>query len=67
VNQHADHSLASPVAIVTGGGRGLGRAVALGLASAGCRVVITAARERMELAAVAAEVGADRMLASWRT
>jgi NAD(P)-dependent dehydrogenase (short-subunit alcohol dehydrogenase family) len=51
------------VAIVTGAGRGLGRAMALGLAEAGCRVVITAAREKQEIAAVAAAGGADRMLA----
>lgn len=42
--------LSGRVAIVTGGGRGLGRAMALGLARAGCRVVITAAREQREIA-----------------
>jgi NAD(P)-dependent dehydrogenase (short-subunit alcohol dehydrogenase family) len=42
-------------AIVTGGGRGLGRAMALGLARAGANVVITAARTRREVEAVAAE------------
>ncbi len=45
----------SRVAICTGGGRGLGRAMALGLVSAGYQVVITAAREGDEIAAVAAE------------
>lgn len=44
------------VAIVTGGGRGLGRAMVVGLAHAGIRVVATAARERSEVEAVAAEV-----------
>ncbi|HEX8942424.1 MAG TPA: SDR family NAD(P)-dependent oxidoreductase, partial [Gemmatimonadaceae bacterium] len=44
------------VAIVTGGGRGLGRAMVVGLAHAGIRVVATAARERTEIEAVAAEV-----------
>ena len=39
-------------AIVTGGGRGLGRAMALGLARAGARVIATAAREATELEAV---------------
>ncbi len=43
------------VAIVTGGGRGIGRAMALGLAEAGARVMVSAARERNEIEAVAAE------------
>ena len=43
------------VAIVTGGGRGLGRAMALGLSRAGFVVVVTAARRRDEIEAVAAE------------
>src|SRR5215510_10971074 len=47
---------AGRVAIVTGGGRGLGRAMVLGLAEAGIHVVATAARERAEIEAVAAEV-----------
>jgi NAD(P)-dependent dehydrogenase (short-subunit alcohol dehydrogenase family) len=46
----------SHVAIVTGGGRGLGRAMVLGLAQAGIHVVATAARERTEIDAVAEEV-----------
>ena len=46
----------SRVAIVTGGGRGLGRAMVLGLAQAGIHVVATAARERAEIEAVAEEV-----------
>ena len=50
------------VAIVTGGGRGMGRAMALGLARAGARVVITAARSREEMEAVAREAGGDRIL-----
>ncbi len=45
-------------AIVTGAGRGLGRAMALGLAHAGIRVVATAARELAEIEAVAAEAEA---------
>jgi NAD(P)-dependent dehydrogenase (short-subunit alcohol dehydrogenase family) len=44
------------VAIVTGGGRGLGRAMVLGLAQAGIHVIATAARERAEVEAVAEEV-----------
>jgi len=43
------------IAIVTGGGRGLGRAMVLGLARAGACVVATAARERTEIEAVAQE------------
>jgi 3-oxoacyl-[acyl-carrier protein] reductase len=41
------------VAIVTGAGRGLGRAMALGLANAGYEVIATAAREGGEIAALA--------------
>src|ERR1035437_3971819 len=44
------------VALVTGAGRGLGRAMALGLSRAGCRVAITAARSLAEIEAVAREV-----------
>src|SRR5262245_29515894 len=52
---------APKVAIVTGGGRGLGAAMALGLARSGYRVVVTAARELAEIEAIAAEAGADRV------
>jgi 3-oxoacyl-[acyl-carrier protein] reductase len=43
------------VAIVTGGGRGIGRSIALGYARAGAQVIVSAARGRDEVAAVAAE------------
>ena len=42
-------------AIVTGGGRGIGRSIALGYARAGADVVISAARNRAEADAVVAE------------
>jgi len=55
--------LAGTIAIVTGGGRGLGRAIALGLVAAGARVAITASRSRDELDAVVAAAPAGRMIA----
>jgi len=45
--------LASKVGIVSGAGRGLGRAMALGLARAGARVIALTARERGEVEALA--------------
>jgi len=54
------------IAIVTGAGRGLGRAMTLGLVAAGIRVLGTAARESGELQALEAEIrdrfGSDRFL-----
>lgn len=50
-----DKLLSGRVAIVTSGGRGLGGAMALGLAEAGAHVIVTASRERSELEAVAAK------------
>ncbi len=47
---------AARVAIVTGGGRGLGRAMVLGLVRAGIHVVATAAREAAELEALLGDV-----------
>jgi NAD(P)-dependent dehydrogenase (short-subunit alcohol dehydrogenase family) len=51
--------IAERVAIVTGGGRGIGRAMVLGLARAGTFVVATAARERIEIETVAQEAQRD--------
>jgi 3-oxoacyl-[acyl-carrier protein] reductase len=48
-------SLEGRVVIVTGGGRGLGRAMTHGLALAGATVIATAARERDEIERVALE------------
>ncbi len=50
--------LTGKVALVIGGGRGLGRATALKLASSGARVVV-AARTALELEDVVAEIEAD--------
>ena len=49
--------LAGKVALVTGGGRGIGRAIAMAFAGAGA-AVCCAARTRSEIEGVAAEIGA---------
>jgi NAD(P)-dependent dehydrogenase (short-subunit alcohol dehydrogenase family) len=60
-------SLEGKVAIVTGGGRGLGYAMTLGLARAGASVVISAARQANEILKVADDInmmlGSRRVLA----
>ncbi len=63
MNSTETHRLDGKVAIVTGGGRGLGRAMALGLACAGATVVVTAARETAQIEAVAAQAGDGRIIA----
>jgi 2-deoxy-D-gluconate 3-dehydrogenase len=53
-------SVSGKVALVTGGRRGLGLAMALGLAEAGCRVAVAAAsREHEELARAFRKAGAE--------
>jgi 3-oxoacyl-[acyl-carrier protein] reductase len=55
---HAHASLRDRVVLITGGGRGLGREMALALVQAGSKVAITAAREAAQLDDVVAAAGA---------
>jgi len=50
-----DDTISGKVAVITGGGRGLGKAMALGLVSEGAKVAITASREGQELDQTAKE------------
>jgi 3-oxoacyl-[acyl-carrier protein] reductase len=49
--------LKDKVAIITGGGRGIGRAIALAYAEEGARLIVTAAREWKEIQEVASLTG----------
>jgi 3-oxoacyl-[acyl-carrier protein] reductase len=55
VARHTNPGLTGKVAIVTGAGRGIGRAIALGYAAAGARVCL-AARTQHEIDAAAGEI-----------
>ncbi|MBP1724268.1 MAG: putative dehydrogenase like protein, partial [Deltaproteobacteria bacterium] len=52
---NAKFDLSGKAAIVTGGGRGIGRAIALGLANSGASVAVTS-RTQKEVDAVAEEI-----------
>jgi 3-oxoacyl-[acyl-carrier protein] reductase len=54
----ATHELAGKVAVVTGAGRNIGRAIALTLAKGGASVVVNARSKRAEAEAVAREIEA---------
>src|SRR3569623_1834141 len=69
----SEHELAGKVAIVTGAGRNIGRAIALRLARSGAAVVVNARSNAAEAAAVVKEIAAagekaitDMSYADWR-
>ena len=57
--KNGNQELAGRVAIVTGAGRNIGRAIALSLADAGAAVIVNARSNRMEADAVAREIEAQ--------
>ena len=58
--------LTDRVAIVTGGSKGLGKAMAAGLASAGARIVLLS-RNQSEVDAAAAEIASDHGVSAMGT
>ncbi len=52
----SENELAGRVAIITGAGRSIGRAMALELASAGCAVVVNVRKNRAEAEGVVKEI-----------
>jgi 3-oxoacyl-[acyl-carrier protein] reductase len=59
----ANMSLQDKVVLITGGSKGIGKAIALRVASAGAKVVINYSRDASPADALVAEIGADRALA----
>jgi 3-oxoacyl-[acyl-carrier protein] reductase len=57
-----EHELSGQVVIVTGAGRGIGRAIALDLAAAGARLVLVA-RTAADLSRLVDDIGEDRVTA----
>uniref|UniRef100_A0A0E0RFH3 3-oxoacyl-[acyl-carrier-protein] reductase n=1 Tax=Oryza rufipogon TaxID=4529 RepID=A0A0E0RFH3_ORYRU len=56
VNMDGRAKLAAPVAVVTGASRGIGRAIAVALGKAGCKVIVNYAKSGMEAEEVCREI-----------